>query len=122
MQNLKRAHLQVAQWYAALESDPPAHNPRDYGWKADDINKLLSATTVAEGVCLAPDCVLKVIRCGCDSESSCKRGNCGCTLFCACGVGPSCLNKFHTTKPADGDLEEYGVWEKVWVNPLHKQV
>ena len=77
MQNLKRAHLQVAQWYAALESDPPAHNPRDYGWKADDINKLLSATTVTEGVCLAPDCVLNVIRCGCDSESSCKGGYTG---------------------------------------------
>ena len=100
MQNLKRAHLQVAQWYAALESDPPPHDPRDYGWKADDINKLLSATTVAEGDCLAPDCVLNVIRCGCDSESSCKRGTCGCTchqiscaIVCASGSGLSCLNK-----------------------------
>ena len=120
MQNTKRAHFQVAQWYDALDLDPPPLDPRDYGWEADDINKSLSATTVAEGVCLAPDYVLKLIRCGCDSESSCKRGNCGCTgrqspctICCACGAGPSCFNKFTTTKPTDEDEEEGGVQEGV---------
>ena len=73
MQNAKRAHFQVAQWYAA------SLDPRDYGWEADDTNKSLLPTTVAEGVALAPDDVLKLIRCGCTSESACKRGNCGCT-------------------------------------------
>ena len=100
MQNTKRAHFQVAQWYAALDSDPPPLDPRDYGLEADYINKSLSATTVAEGVCLKPDYVLKLIRCGCDSESSSKRGNCG------------CFNKFTTTKPTDED-EEGGVQEGV---------
>ena len=57
--------------YAALESDPPSLNPPDYGWKADDVNKTLYPTAVAEGVCMAPDCILKLIRCGCDSETPC---------------------------------------------------
>ena len=119
-QNTKRAHFQVAQWYAALDSDPPPLDPRDYGWEADDINKSLSATTVAQGVCLAPDYVLKLIRCGCASESSCKRETCGCTgrqvpctIFCACEAGPSCFNKFTTSQPTDEDEEEGGVQDGV---------
>jgi hypothetical protein len=113
LQNAKRAHFQVAQWYAVLDSYPPSLEPRDYGWEADDVNKTLSPTTVAEGVRVAPDCVLKLIRCGCDSETLCKSGNCGCTgrqtpctIFCACGAGFSCLNKFTVTKQTDEDDEE----------------
>ena len=50
-QNIRRAHFEDAQWYAALDPDPPPLNPREYGWEADDINKSHSATTVAQGVC-----------------------------------------------------------------------
>jgi len=65
----------------ALESNPHSLNLLEYGWEADDVNKTLYPTTVAEGVCIAPDCILKLIRCGCDSESEmpCRSGNCGCT-------------------------------------------
>ena len=38
VKNIKRAHFQVAQWYAALDSDPLPLDPRDYGWEADGIN------------------------------------------------------------------------------------
>jgi len=77
VENMKRAHFQVTQWYAALDSDPPPLDPRDYGWKADSINKSLSA--VPAGVFLAPDYVLRLIRCGCESATACKSGNCRCT-------------------------------------------
>ena len=52
---------------------PPPLHPREYGWEADDVNMSHSAITVAQGVCLAPDCLLKLIHCDCDSESSCKQ-------------------------------------------------
>jgi len=113
LQNAKRAHFQVVQWYAALESDPPSLNPLDYGWNADDINRTLYPTAVAEGVCVAPDCILKLIRCGCDSEMACRSGNCGCTgrqiprtIFCACGAGLSCLNKLTIAKAIDNNEED----------------
>ena len=96
-ENIKRAHFKVGQWYAALDSDPPTLDPRDYGWVADDTNKSLSAITVPTDVCLAPSTLWKLIRCGCGSEFPCKRGNCWCTgrqilctIFCSCAGGASC--------------------------------
>lgn len=55
VENMKRAHFHVAQWYAALESDPPPLDPLNYGWEADDVNKSLYAMLVPAGVCPAPD-------------------------------------------------------------------
>ena len=62
---------------------------------------------------MAPDCILKLIRCGCDSEMSCRSRNCGCTgcqilctLFCACRVGLLCLNKLTTAKAIDDNEED----------------
>ena len=65
--------------YAALNSDSPTLDPKEYGWEADNNNKTLTAIFVMEGVCLAPEHVLKLIRCGCSSDSACKKGNGGCT-------------------------------------------
>ena len=97
----------------ALKLDPLSLNPPDYCWKADDVNKNLYPTTVAEGVCVAPDCVLKLIRCGCDSEMPCRSGNCGCTghqiprtIFCAYGAGLSCLNKLTIAKAIANNEED----------------
>ena len=118
-QNVKRAHFQVAQWYAAMESEPPPLDPRDYGWEADDINKLLTPITVAEGVSVAPEYVLKLIRCGCGSESPYQRGTCGCTsrqipctIFCARDGWSACFYRCTVSKPTDeydeaeGDVQE----------------
>ena len=109
---MKRAHFQVAQWYAALDSDPPPLDPRDYGWEADGINKSLSAVPVPAGVVLAPDYVLRLIRCGCESDTAYKSRKCryadqqiSCTRFCACTGGPFCFNKF-TSKPPDDDDDD----------------
>ena len=112
VENMKQAHFQVAQWYAALDSDPPPLDPRDYGWEADGINKSLSAVPVPAGVVLAPDYVLRLIRCGCESDTACKSRKCryadqqiSCTRFCACTGGPFCFNKF-TSKPPDDDDDD----------------
>ena len=58
VKNMKRAHFQVAQRYAALDSDPQSLDPREYSWEADDINKSLSVVSVPAGVLLTPDHVL----------------------------------------------------------------
>lgn len=70
---------------------------------------VLSAVPVPAGVFLAPDYVLWLIRCGCESHTTCKSGNCRytgqqilCTIFCACTGGPFCFKKF-TSKPPDND-------------------
>ncbi|KAL8595126.1 hypothetical protein ACOMHN_019164 [Nucella lapillus] len=111
VENMKRAHFQVAQWYAALESDPPLA-PLDYDWEADDVNRSLSAIPVPAGVSPAPEYILRLIRCGCESDTACKTGNCRstgrqlpCTIFCACTGGLSCCNKFTSKPPSDDDDE-----------------
>jgi hypothetical protein len=37
-QNVYRAHFQVAQWYSALNQDPPPINAMGYGWEVDKAN------------------------------------------------------------------------------------
>jgi len=62
---------------------------------------------------MAPNCVLKLIRCGCDSEMPCRSRNSGCTglhipctIFCACRAGLSCLNKLTIAKAIDENKED----------------
>lgn len=75
IRDAKRAHFHVAQWYAALDSAPsPPLDPWDFGKEADDdINKSFSPTTVAEGVCVAPHYVFKLIRCGLSQKYHVRR-------------------------------------------------
>ena len=61
---------------------------------------LLTPTTVADGVILAPDDILKMIKCSCGSTTPCKSKRCGChnanmacTSFCACRGGDGCFNE-----------------------------
>ena len=56
---------------------------------------------VPDSVSLAPESVLKLARCGCSAQPSCK-GRCGCssngmscTMFCSCGG--DCSNRFNKT-------------------------
>ena len=101
-QNVYRAHFQVAQWYSALNQDPPPLNAVDYGWEVDEANKCLIPRNVAEGIPYAPEQIMKLVKCGCVSQRPCKGANCGCmghqlscTMFCACGGGCTCLNPFN---------------------------
>ena len=116
-QNVRRAHHQLAQWYSALDGEPPNLNAVDFGWEVDDTNKSLIPRNLADGVPYAPDNILKLVRCGCSSDQPCRGGNCGCmgrqlvcTMFCACGGGSACCNPFnidqHTTDVHD-DTDDY---------------
>ncbi len=40
VQNVFRYQYQVAQWYGALEADPPTLNPEDFGWRQTMSTKL----------------------------------------------------------------------------------
>ena len=112
-QHTLRAHIQVAHWYASLEEDPPPLNPEEFGWEADNDNKTLTPRAVADGTEMAPANILKLIKCGCDSEQSCKSGRCGCTsrqmtctAFCACGGLLECHNPFKRSTEEEGDSGE----------------
>jgi hypothetical protein len=98
-ENVKRAHLQVCIWKNALELDPPNLEPTSYGWIKEESTKSLFPTTVPANVQLAPDDILKLIKCTCSSASPCKYSKCGCngaklacTIFCSCQALIECCN------------------------------
>lgn len=97
LQNVFRAHFQIAVWRNALEPNPPCLDPCAYGWAQDGDS--LIPTAVPEATALAPNDLLKLIKCGCSTEQPCNTMRCGCskanlacTLFCSCKGGQSCFN------------------------------
>ena len=100
-ENVKRAHFQVCAWRSVRDADPPSLEPEIWGWKRDENTKSLLPVTLPENVPLAPDAILKLIRCSCDSGSPCSSARCGCnsaklpcTVFCTCH-GTDCYNTFN---------------------------
>ena len=98
-ENVARAHLQVATWKQALELNPPNVDPLTHGWTRHDGSTSLTPTTVPDNVPLAPDDILKMIKCSCDSATPCNSRRCGCqnatmtcTSFCTCQGGDGCFN------------------------------
>ena len=98
-ENVKRAHLQTFIWKNALELCPPSLDPTSYGFIKEEETKSLVPVTVPANVPLAPDNILKLIRCSCSSESPCKSSSCrcnkaklACTVFCACCASIECCN------------------------------
>ena len=96
--NIARAHLQVDIWIHADHPDPPLINPEMHGWHRDGTS--LTPIALPPNVRQAPDQLLKLIKCTCDSSQSCKSKICGCntadiacTDFCACQATlRSCFN------------------------------
>ena len=99
VENVKRTHLQACIWKNALDADPPDLSPETYGWLRNEVVQTLVQVTVPKGVALAPDDVLKRIKCGCESDDPCLSMRCGCrqaglgcTMFCGC-QGSACRNE-----------------------------
>ena len=99
-ENVARAHLQVAKWKHAIHINQPNIDPLTHGWTRCDGSISLIPTTVPDHVSLAPDDILKKIKCSCDSATPCKSKRCGChnanmacTSFCACQGGDGCFNQ-----------------------------
>ena len=91
-ENMKRAHYQAILWRTLDTKDLPELNTEDYGWKKDISNKSLTPSAIPDGVKLAPDYIMEMIRCGCKSKNPCSSKRCSCTaghgskctIFCAC--------------------------------------
>ena len=99
-ENVARAHLQLAVWRNALQPDPPAIDPTAFGWSLEEGSKTLIPTTLPSDTPLAPDDLLKLLRCSCSSKTPCKTDRCGCSsaslacsVFCACQGGQGCFNE-----------------------------
>ena len=48
-ENVKRAHLQVCIWKAALHPKPPDLDPAQFGWSKDEINKVPMPVILTKG-------------------------------------------------------------------------
>ena len=97
--HMLRAHIQTIIWLSIMELHPPHLDPFLYGWEIDPSGTFLIPKISTDGVSMAPDDILKLIKCGCKSNAPCNTGWCscqrfqlGCTLFCACGGGENCSN------------------------------
>ena len=114
IENVKRAHLQTCIWKNALQLDPPDLEPTSYGWIKESRTKSLLPTTVPTNVQLAPNHILKLIRCTCSSEQPCKSSRCACnksrlpcTMFCACQTSIECCNDQTRTAVDEDDEDDY---------------
>jgi len=97
-ENVKRAHYQALVWRSLEAQNPPELDSTEYGWVKDDQNKSLQPVTLPDEVQLAPEMVLRLIKCGCHSTTpcssracSCNSANMKCTIFCAC-YNQDCCN------------------------------
>ena len=104
VENVKRAHLQTGIWKAAVTIDPLTIYPVEYGYVRHEPSKSLLPTTVPDGVTLAPDDIMSLIKCNCEGASACRNMRCSCnrsklscTLFCKCDAGVECLNELTKT-------------------------
>lgn len=98
-ENVKRAHLQTSIWKGALQSSPPTLDATEFGFIKNEETKSLMPVTVPANMQLAPDNILKLIRCTCASGNPCKSSGCGCnkaklacTVFCSCRASIECRN------------------------------
>ena len=62
-ENVAREHLQVGIWKQKLELNPPNVDPLTHGSTRHDGSTSLTPTTVPDNVPLAPDDILKMIKC-----------------------------------------------------------
>ena len=99
-ENVLRAHFQLATWRSALQTDPPALDATDHGWTCIEGSTKLIPTVVPLDTPLAPKELLKVLKCGCASNTPCATNRCACkaqgvscTLFCTCKGDDPCGNK-----------------------------
>ena len=91
-----RAHLQIITW--KLLDDEFQLKPEDWGWQLKN-NTLVPTETDNE---VAPECLLKVVRCKCKSSSknqcgsnlcTCRKHGLNCVATCGGCRGEECNNR-----------------------------
>ena len=92
-----RAQIQVIIWLSTIDPHPPQLNPLQYGWEIDPSGMFLILKISTDGTPMAPEYILKLIKCGCKSTFPCKTGRCschssglGCTICCSCCTDDNC--------------------------------
>ena len=63
-ENVMRAHIQIAICKSALESEPSALDPAEYGWERDERVRCMVPVTLPPNVSVTPPEVLEMIKCG----------------------------------------------------------
>ena len=101
--NVAHAHLQVTIWRHALKPNPPHMDPLSFGWVKDEGSTSLVPRTVAENVALAPDAILNMIKCSCDSDIPCKTKRCGCY-----NANMPCMKFVHVKEARSVSMKEPG--------------
>ncbi|KAG0713327.1 hypothetical protein GWK47_016453 [Chionoecetes opilio] len=91
VENMKRAHFQACIWRSALTSEAPDMDNLENGWVSDDDFGVLMPVILPPQTEIAPAAVMKLIQCGCSSETPCSTERCGCvagqmscSAFCRC--------------------------------------
>ena len=101
--NVLRTHMQCCIWKHADKANPPDIEPPMHGWKRDTINKTLTPTLLPANTPVAPDSILQLIKCGCESSArhSCSRAMLPCTICCGYEGGLDCSNEHTKTSVED---------------------
>ena len=68
--------LQIAIWKNLTNPQTPVVDVLSYGWQKEEAEKYL--IPIDSDTQLIPDELLKIFKCGCSSENSCKSGHCAC--------------------------------------------
>lgn len=96
-QNVARAHIQVAVWKNSLDPNPPDLDPLAHGWYMND--GCLAPVMLPSNTALAPDALLKMVKCECKKDKPCHTRRCSCnnsgmscTIFCYCNQHGQCWN------------------------------
>jgi hypothetical protein len=72
--NVKRAHCQAIVWRSLEMEDPPELDLELYGWVKDSNSQSLQLVTLPTGIQLSPDSFMRLIRCGCKSDTPAVHG------------------------------------------------
>ncbi|KAG0712290.1 hypothetical protein GWK47_018788 [Chionoecetes opilio] len=121
VENVNRAHFQACIWRSALTGEAPDMDPLENGWVSDDDFCVLMPVTLPPQTEISPPAVMKLIQCGCSSETPCSTERCGyvagqmsCSAFCRCRAEiRTCRNRWTLLKQRiedanDSDEDESG--------------
>ena len=88
LQHVKRAKLQAMIWGAAYKNIVPGENPVEYGWIMSSNNMHKPVLTLDA---IAPESVLKISKCKCETgckvkynRCPCVKGGVSCDVLCEC--------------------------------------